>query len=293
MRANRSLSCLRAIRVAIVVSTAPLLGACANQAGVAQFKEYSATFDASVNANQALIDMVSATERTQKRKQRRASLNGRPGEFVPADASIWSDAGDPPFAAAYRDGFETVAAYNKTMLALATGASAESVKSEALSLSTAATKLAASASLKVAKLDSFVALAADLAQIALEYRSRKAFRDSLISESGQVKALLRQMQKGSPTLFKTLAGEEILILESRAFHSAADVKKAQDKVDRMRTLVSDWYLGIDKMTVALDAAVAAAQSPSGATQISGATVALKDMDRAVTAFRATLAKLRA
>ncbi len=188
------------IRILLFAAICALTVGCALQAGLPEFKVYNTAFEELRSASTTIIDMLAVAER----KQRQAFLkalhaNGFDKKFAPDTPHLFELA-DPPLADVYRRGIDVVAQYNKIMLVYATGQGFDTLQAEVSSLGTESLALVNAAQILgdvAGKASPYVALAQEIAKLALSIRSRAVFREHLIDTAPAVRKLLGSMRDGT------------------------------------------------------------------------------------------------
>jgi hypothetical protein len=275
---------LGAMTASLRLGIARLLGAfalamvligCMTRAGIGEFVAYSDAFAASRAASNSLFDMLAVAERDVRRQ---AAPRGN--AFEPQDAPAFATIGEPPLTAAYRNAFATITRYNAVMVGLASGQSAGRLSADIVGLATDSLALASVLSPGLAvPIAGFAPLAQSLGQTALTFRTRAVFRQELESSAGDVRRLMETMRDGSPVIFRLLADAGQTTL------GGDDSRR-----EKLREVVSDWVILMNRNIAALDAAIAAGRSGSEG-DIGALRATIAELTDAAQALRTGIAAL--
>lgn len=286
----------RRILVSIFTGLSLVLAGCATRSGVAEFQAYDKVFTDSAAVTTSIIDQLAASERVleKKRRLRRNSLGIDP-TFRAEDATIFSELADPPLAAQYRKAFGVVSRYNKIMLGYATGQGFAELEANIFGLaneaSSAVAVISGSAGL-AAGLTPYLGVLREIANLALEHKSRAVFRERALLYHDDIVGILQTMRDGSAQMFPNLTysiKNEML----SAIKTKASIDKLRDKHEQVRVLLSDWVVMMDKNISALDAVKVAIENPSLGVHLSGAAAEIADLRIMVETVRKHLAALNA
>ena len=283
------------IRILLFAAICALTVGCALQAGLPEFKVYNTAFEESRSASTTIIDMLAVAERKQQQAFLKAQHpNGRDKKFWPDQAAYYSELADPPLADVYRRGIDVVAQYNKIMLVYATGQGFDTLQAEVSSLGTESLALVNAAQILgdvAGKASPYVALAQEIAKLALSIRSRAVFREHLIDTAPAVRKLLGSMRDGTRYVFPRLTyttTTELNLLRVGGSGNRAELLK---KLDQMRVLLSDWVVLLDRDIAALDAVVLAVEHPSATAVLTGTTETIIELRNATIQIRAHIAEI--
>lgn len=281
-------------RWVVLALTITLLG-CANHIGVGEFVLYNNAFNESKQASNEIIDMLSVAEREVQRSAYEREHTLYSAHFDPDLASIFSDVGDPPLAARYRQSIAVIASYNTLMLSYANGEGFESLQGQAASL--AESSLSLLETLQIAgEVSSIVGPYGDLfetlATSALEFRSRQVFRDELLASAPGVIELMQTMRDGSEDIFPNLvykAENEIYLIE--AGDASGNIPKLRNNIYEMRIILSNWVLLMDNNILALSSVIDAVNNPSSASQMASAVKSVSELNQTALVIQKQIAAL--
>lgn len=269
---------------------------CVSRAGVAEFTAYKSVFDDSAAVTTAIIDQLAVSERVVERRVRlEPNSVGIDVVFRPDDAAIFSDLADPPLAAQYRRALALVNQYNKLMLGYATGQGFAQLESEILGFAreagATAEVITGSANL-VQGLSPYLGVLEEMAEFALAARSRAVFRERALLYHDDIIGILETMRDGSAEIFPNLTysiKSEIV----NAVGEGRPIGPLREKHEKVRVLLSDWVVMMNKNISALNAVKIAVENPSLSTRLAGTTAEIIELRSVVDGVRKHLAELNA
>lgn len=285
------------MRVILIVLTGLFfLTGCVTSSGVAEFTTYKSVFDDSAAVTTAIIDQLAVSERAVEQRARlHPNSVGIDTEFRPGDASVFSDLADPPLAAQYRSALALVNQYNKIMLGYATGQGFAQLEAEIFGLAreagATAEVISGSTSL-VQGLTPYLGVLKEISGFALSGRSRAVFRERALLYHDDIIGILKTMRDGSAEIFPNLTfniKRDILT----AVGDGRDPQPLREKHRKVRVLLSDWVVMMDKNISALNAVKMAVENPSPGSRLSGATREIIELRSVVDGVRKHLAELNA
>jgi len=254
---------------------------------------YKSVFDDSAAVSTSIIDQLAASERVIGRYARLQGNTSAGKRFVVADAAYFSEQADPPLAAHYRKALDVIGRYNTIMLGYATGQGFDQLDAEIQALATESAKTAdlIAGTTKIAgRFTPYLGLLQEFARLGLSARSREVFRDKALQYHDDIVSLIETMRDGAPEVFDILADpieRDIL----NATISNASTRELQAKHYKMRILVSDWVVLMNRNIEALNAVTFAIENPSLGANLSGTTASLMELQTTVSAVRRRLADI--
>ena len=282
------------LRILIVVlAFLTLTAGCSTRSGVAEFITYKSVFDDSAAVSTSIIDQLAASERAIGRYARLGGNTSAGKRFVVADAAYFSEQADPPLAAHYRKALDVISRYNTIMLGYATGQGFDQLDAEIQALATESAKTAdlVTGTTKIAgQFTPYLGLLHEFAKLGLSARSRAVFRDKALLYHDDIVSLIETMRDGAPEVFDILADpieRDIL----NATISNAGTRELQAKHYKMRILISDWVVLMNRNIEALNAVTYAIENPSLGPNLSGTTASLLELQTTVSAVRKRLAEI--
>lgn len=238
--------------------------------GSAEFQVYGEAFDAQTERGNALLDRLSAAERSNRQKILERSDGST--AFDPELAAYYVDVGDPPITASLRSSLKSVALYNDLLISLANGeyAKARAAKVGAIiaNLRVARNALSVVAPRSLAVSTAISATATRLLPLFQQLSAlhdRQTFRREVIRAYPDIRELLLALRAGTPDMFQVIRDSYVQVgrLDLRGGISAADL----EKLDAVRQQLAGWVILIDATIVALDNAVRVVLSTSSTTDL--------------------------
>ena len=272
-----------------------LLIGCATRIGIQEFELYKKTFDESHAVSTAIIDQLAVAERKQ-RQDRFVRTNGDfSSDFVPNDSSTFSELTDPPLAHAYRRALGVINRYNKTMLSFATGKGFDQIRAEVTGFGNdtlAFVDALRKSTDTTTHFAPYLSILESLAQFALANHSREVFRGEFLRNHNVIINLLTDMRDGTTIVFPRLAYPiRKKFDESRFGGPAVNLKELKEEHRKIRVLMSDWVILMDKNINALAAVKFAMENPSASASFSGARETIVELKVMTESIRKQLAKI--
>lgn len=243
---------------AVVAVTLLALGACGNTAGIPEFHHYRQAAAAQHAAGLRVLDRLAQSERA---LMARISETG-PG-FDPDRAAGYLGIGMPPRTARLRRGLDLLRGYNEALAELADGSSASRSAAE-LEIVLVNLGHAAGALSGPAARGPFQALARSLDRAApvlallTTADDREEFRRRLVDAHPQVRSILIALRDATRAIWTVLA--EAKVRPGDLSDARGLTREARTTLEADRQSLAAWVVLIDQSIVAMEAAVAAAET---------------------------------
>lgn len=304
------------------------LAGCASDRAIPEFHLYAATYEATSETVNAVLDEFEAVERERVQNQfaktgttplrlndlepvdvakamddgaKRVRDNGGyfDGFFV-ADSIYFASDATPPTTAAFRRAFRAVGAYNEALAALAEGRSVDQIAGQFGGLLTQVNGLAETIGLGAGILSSVApggALATaglNLIKSAIEAGSKEAFRDAAKDLQPIVSKTLTEMRDAAPPMFDLMSSRARSAAKEAAFAGNETERDAQvEIIENYRVVMSNWVVSLDATDRALKQVVAAIDAPTTPASILGdLTTATQNAAAIVNQTRQALGAIR-
>jgi hypothetical protein len=245
---------------------------------VPEYNLYAQASNAQYEQGDIVLDILASAER----KVVVDKLNEQDAPFRPGNAAYYLDNVDPPLTASFRAAIKTLKTYNGALAALANGEAANALTARMAALTTNVTDglaagsvvvggPAATAGAKAAAggVTAALEIAKPIFNLAATAASREAFRQQLIAGHKPMRGLIVELRNATPEMYEMMT---VSLISMGSGLSATGLSADADRVlKKNRQLLAAWVLLMDKSLLALDQAVAAAESNNSAMRVAGLT----------------------